>query len=52
MLGQYLARLNLEINGALYQQWIVIQHLLKFAINELVLYVVAAVMEAAGSDIA
>jgi len=49
---QDLARLNLEVDCRLDQQWVEVKHALEVARHELVLNVVAAVVQATGTDVA
>ena len=51
MLSQDFARFYFEVDSALYQNGIVIQHFLKISSHKLVLYMVAAVVQAASSNI-
>jgi len=52
MRRQDLAWLNLEINSAFNQEWIVIEHLLVVSSHKLILNVVATVMQTACTNIA
>ena len=51
MLCQDFTRLNFEVDGALYENRIVIQHFLKISSHKLILNMVAAVVQATSSDI-
>ena len=50
--GEDFSGLDLEINGTFNQQGIVIEHPFIVASIKLILYMVTAVVEAAGSDVA
>ena len=51
MFSEYFSRLDFEIDGTLYEQGVVVEHPLEVAINELVLDVVAAVVQTTRSNV-
>ena len=50
--GQDLSWLDFEVDGALDEQWVVVEHALKVSSHELILNVVATIVQTAGTDVA
>ena len=52
MLSEDLARFYFKVNGTLYQQWIIVKHFLIIPSHELILYMIAAIVQARSADVA
>ena len=52
MLSEDLARFYFKVNSTLYQQWIIVKHFLIISSHELILYMIAAIVQARSADVA
>ena len=52
MLSKNLTRLYFEVNCTFDQEWVIIKHFFTIARHKLILYMIAAIVQATGTDVA